>query len=77
MVADEVPLLLIVVLTEDLYFVWRKVHRVLEAETKKFKGWQNGQICLLNVLMVGVKVNAHLKSFVFLGSSPGDRDIPT
>lgn len=33
LVTDQVPLLLTVVLAEDLDLVWRKIHRVLEAET--------------------------------------------
>lgn len=32
LVTDQVPLLLTVVLAEDLDLVWRKIHRVLAAE---------------------------------------------
>ncbi len=35
LVADQVPLLLIVVLSEEPGFVWRQVHRILKIKNVK------------------------------------------
>lgn len=37
LVADQVPLLLIVILSEEPGFVWRQVHRILENRKKHLK----------------------------------------
>ena len=34
LVADQVPFLLIVILSEEPGFVWRQVHRILKYKTK-------------------------------------------